>query len=432
MLHGVGRRGATRRLRDARPPHRRTPGHHPRGSAGGAARALGRRIRRTRGQPVRLLHAGHRPPAGRARRRRDGRRHRRGATSSRPCAPTCAGARAGSPSSTPRAARWASTAPRARPPAIPGTRCWPPGAPRSKGRPFRARAPTSSSAGAASPTTRRHPTRSSSWAPTDRSPPACAPPGPGADACRAGTARCRCRTPSRCRTGTGPSPCRRPGSSPPTSSRTRVGPAPATAPPLPWRTAARSGASATARCPTDARELADATGDAVRVLWRREDVVRRGPKRPPLAVALRADGTGVVRVGRTERSADLEPLVARVRACCPGVEVEMVDVDGPPVSSDLRGAGWAEVLAARAVLAAADGAAGRGEAHVDVPGAGSARVELHARRRVARPGRGRRVGGRDPLSRDAALLRARRGASGARHGVERGDRPRRRPVSRST
>ena len=109
--------------------------------------------------------------------------------------------------------------------------------------------------------------------------------------------------------------------------------------------------------PTDARELADATGDVVRVLWRREDVVRRGPKRPPLAIALRADGTGVVRVGRTERSAELEPLVTRVRARCPGVEVEMVDVDGPPVSSDLRGAGWAEVLAARAVLAAADGAA---------------------------------------------------------------------------
>jgi aerobic-type carbon monoxide dehydrogenase small subunit (CoxS/CutS family) len=131
--------------------------------------------------------------------------------------------------------------------------------------------------------------------------------------------------------------------------------------------------------PTDARELADATGAAVRVLWRREDVVRRGPKRPPLAVALRPDGTGLVRVGRTERSAGLEPLVARVQACCPGVEVEMVNVAGPPVSSDLRGAGWAEVLAARAVLetaAATDRAAGRGEARVEVPGAGTARVEL--------------------------------------------------------
>ena len=130
--------------------------------------------------------------------------------------------------------------------------------------------------------------------------------------------------------------------------------------------------------PTGAQELADASGAVVRVLWRREDVVRRGPKRPPLAIALRSDGTGVVRVGRTTASAGLEALEARVRVWCPGVEVEIVDVDGPPVSSDLRGAGWAEVLAARAVLAAADGSAGRGEAHAVVPGAGSARVELHA------------------------------------------------------
>jgi xanthine dehydrogenase small subunit len=132
--------------------------------------------------------------------------------------------------------------------------------------------------------------------------------------------------------------------------------------------------------PTDARVLADASGAAVRVLWRREDVVRRGPKRPPLAVALRPDGTGLVRVGRTERSAPLEPLVARVRTCCPGVVVEIVDIAGPPVSSDLRGAGWAEVLAARAVLeapTARDRTGGRGEARVDVPGAGTARVELH-------------------------------------------------------
>jgi xanthine dehydrogenase small subunit len=128
---------------------------------------------------------------------------------------------------------------------------------------------------------------------------------------------------------------------------------------------------------TDARELADASGAAVRVLWRREDVVRRGPKRPPLAIALRPDGTGHVRIGRTGRSATLEPLVTRVRTCCPGVEVEMVDVAGPPVSSDLRGAGWAEVLAARAVLEAPDRIAGHGQARVDVPGAGTARVELH-------------------------------------------------------
>ena len=129
--------------------------------------------------------------------------------------------------------------------------------------------------------------------------------------------------------------------------------------------------------PGRARELADADGHAVRVLWRREDVVRRGPKRPPLALALRADGTGVVRVGRTDHSADLGALAAAVRACCPGVDVEDVDVAGPPVSASLRGAGWAEVLAARAALAASPASVlGRGEVHVAVPGAGSARVAL--------------------------------------------------------
>jgi hypothetical protein len=94
-------------------------------------------------------------------------------------------------------------------------------------------------------------------------------------------------------------------------------------------------------------------------------------------VALRRDGSGVVRVGRTERAADLAPLTACVQACAPGVEVELVDVTGPPVSSDLRGAGWAEVLAVRAALDAPDRGPGVGEAHIAVPGAGSARVELH-------------------------------------------------------
>lgn len=126
----------------------------------------------------------------------------------------------------------------------------------------------------------------------------------------------------------------------------------------------------------EARRLADASGGAARVLWRREDVVRRGPKRPPLSLALRTDGTGTVRVGRSVGSRDLGPLVQRLQASCPGVEVELVDVSGPPVAPDLRGAGWAEVLAAQAVLRAPRHGPGRGEAHVAVPGAGSARVEL--------------------------------------------------------
>jgi len=128
--------------------------------------------------------------------------------------------------------------------------------------------------------------------------------------------------------------------------------------------------------PARARVRADEAGEAVRVLWQREDVVRHGPKRPPLAIALRADGTGVVRVGRSAGSADLAPLVARLRALCPGVEVEEVEVAGPPVASDLRGAGWAEVLAALHALGAEPGPPGTGGADVHVPGAGSARVEV--------------------------------------------------------
>ena len=139
--------------------------------------------------------------------------------------------------------------------------------------------------------------------------------------------------------------------------------------------------------PARAHELAEETGEPVRVLWRREDVVRRGPKRPPLAVALRADGTGVVRVGRTPGAVDLAPLAARVRARCPGVEVDEVEVTGPPVSPDLRGAGWAEVLAARTALDAAGFAPGNGAAHVTVPGAGSARVELELDHRAGSRGR---------------------------------------------
>jgi aerobic-type carbon monoxide dehydrogenase small subunit (CoxS/CutS family) len=128
--------------------------------------------------------------------------------------------------------------------------------------------------------------------------------------------------------------------------------------------------------PGRARTLADETDEVVRVLWRREDVVRRGPKRPPLAVALRADGSGVVRVGTTPGSPDLGALLSRLRSLAPGLSVDDVEVVGPPVSTDLRGAGWAEVLAALAAVRSGPGAGGEGRADVAVSGAGRAAVEL--------------------------------------------------------
>ena len=47
----------------------------------------------------------------------------------------------------------------------------------------------------------------------------------------------------------------------------------------------------------DARRLADEYRRPVRVLWSREDVVRLGPKRPPVAGGVDRFGTGILRVG---------------------------------------------------------------------------------------------------------------------------------------
>jgi hypothetical protein len=101
-----------------------------------------------------------------------------------------------------------------------------------------------------------------------------------------------------------------------------------------------------------ARRLADEYGRPVRVLFSREDVVRCGPKRPPFAAGLRFDGTGVVRVARTPGSADLGGWIEAVRAVLPGVVVEEHNVAGPPVSTSLRAAGWAEAAVLRTALTA--------------------------------------------------------------------------------
>jgi aerobic-type carbon monoxide dehydrogenase small subunit (CoxS/CutS family) len=99
--------------------------------------------------------------------------------------------------------------------------------------------------------------------------------------------------------------------------------------------------------PAAARRLADQHGRPVRVLLSREDVVRLGPKRPPVAAGVRTDGTGVIRVARTPGIADAIAEVA------PGLSVEEVDVAGPPTSAAIRGAGWVE---ASVLLAGAGGA----------------------------------------------------------------------------
>ncbi len=116
--------------------------------------------------------------------------------------------------------------------------------------------------------------------------------------------------------------------------------------------------------PEVARRLANEHGRPVRVLWSREDAVRNGPKRPPVAIGINSDGRGVVRVVRTPGVADAITSVA------PGLTVEEVDIGGPPTSADIRGAGWAEATVALSAL-------GKGTETVTAPRGGTARAVWH-------------------------------------------------------
>ena len=123
--------------------------------------------------------------------------------------------------------------------------------------------------------------------------------------------------------------------------------------------------------PRAARELADRLGRVVRVLYAREDVVRLGPKRPPIA-AVAVARRGVVEIdGLVARGAG----TPRVWPAPPGVEVNArwteIQLPGPPVAGDLRAVGLAE----QAVLVA--GALDRDVEVVTPSGArANARVEV--------------------------------------------------------
>jgi aerobic-type carbon monoxide dehydrogenase small subunit (CoxS/CutS family) len=110
-----------------------------------------------------------------------------------------------------------------------------------------------------------------------------------------------------------------------------------------------------------ARELADRHGWPVRCVLSREDVVRLGPKRPPIAAGVRADGTGVMVVARTPG------IREAIAAVAPGIEVVEIDLPGPPTGDEVRAAGWAEA----AILLSAVGrpAAAGGTTEADIAGA---------------------------------------------------------------
>ncbi|HKF90741.1 MAG TPA: 2Fe-2S iron-sulfur cluster-binding protein [Acidimicrobiia bacterium] len=97
--------------------------------------------------------------------------------------------------------------------------------------------------------------------------------------------------------------------------------------------------------PAAARAIADRLGRAVRVVLSREDVVRLGPKRPPIAAAAVYEGAAVDVRGRVvdgDGAAFADGAVTPYR-----IDVrqrwEAVHVAGPPVSAHLRAAGLAEV-----------------------------------------------------------------------------------------
>lgn len=90
--------------------------------------------------------------------------------------------------------------------------------------------------------------------------------------------------------------------------------------------------------PAVAKRLADEYQRPVRAVATREDVVRFGPKRPPIAAGVRSDGTGVIRVARTAG------VAAAIASVAPGIVVEEVDLEPTSLttSTEIRGAGWVE------------------------------------------------------------------------------------------
>ena len=92
----------------------------------------------------------------------------------------------------------------------------------------------------------------------------------------------------------------------------------------------------------EVRRLADEHGRSMRIVLSREDVVRLGAKRPPLAAGVRSDGSGVLWVRATPGAREL------VAAVAPDWEVVEIDVPGPRTSLDPRAALWAEIAVLRA------------------------------------------------------------------------------------
>ncbi len=124
------------------------------------------------------------------------------------------------------------------------------------------------------------------------------------------------------------------------------------------------GAKTTSKVSEVARKLANEIGQPVHVCYSREDTVRLGPKRPPIAAGINRDGSGVMRVARTP---GIRAAIAKV---APKLQVLEVEVNGPPTSSVIRGAGWVEATVLMAGIRNEMG-------WIRAPGGGEATATVH-------------------------------------------------------
>ncbi|MEX0665014.1 MAG: 2Fe-2S iron-sulfur cluster-binding protein [Acidimicrobiia bacterium] len=118
---------------------------------------------------------------------------------------------------------------------------------------------------------------------------------------------------------------------------------PGGAPETPLANGGAFGGKATSPVTTAARELADRFGRPVRAIWSREDVVRCGPKRPPMAASAVLEGTTIRMEGTVAGALDSfeNPAAWPYRIDEMGAW-SAVSVPGPPVGAAARGTGVAE------------------------------------------------------------------------------------------
>ncbi len=118
-----------------------------------------------------------------------------------------------------------------------------------------------------------------------------------------------------------------------------------------------------------ARQLADEYERPVLALASREDTVRWGPKRPPLAAGIDANGNGSIRVAATPGLEDA------LRQLVPDWTVETVAVPGPATSLAFRASPWAEILMLQRAWEMETGTMAGSSGWITGPPGGSARAE---------------------------------------------------------